>query len=103
MTRDLKVEIGTFVFSLDFVVLDMSRDDKDYTLFGRPFLDTFGALIDIHKHQIMMRIDNAKYTIQMITPEDKKEEYDRQSKIYIVESDCDSSETPMPDYGKGFD
>ena len=47
MIEDFLVKVGKFIFSVDFIVLDMEEDKEIPIILGRPFLATSGALIDV--------------------------------------------------------
>ncbi|XP_021744850.1 uncharacterized protein LOC110710815 [Chenopodium quinoa] len=51
VVEDVLVGIGELVFPVDFVVVDMKEDLKISLIFGRPFLATSQALIDVPKEQ----------------------------------------------------
>ncbi|XP_073019317.1 uncharacterized protein [Primulina eburnea] len=57
--RDLelgKVKVDKFIFPADFVILDMEEDQDSPLIFGRPFLATRKALIDVHKGEHTLRV-----------------------------------------------
>ena len=43
------INVGKFIFPVDFVVMDMEEDTKVPLLLGRPFLATGAALIDVKR------------------------------------------------------
>ena len=45
--EDVLVKVDKFIFSVDFVVLDMEEDKDVPLILGRPFLATGQALIDV--------------------------------------------------------
>ena len=47
--EDVLIKVGKFIFPVDFVVMDMEEDTQVLLLFGRPFLATGVALIDVKK------------------------------------------------------
>ncbi|XP_061369658.1 uncharacterized protein LOC133312474 [Gastrolobium bilobum] len=47
--EDILVKVDKFIFPMDFVILDIEEDAIVPMIFGRPFLATFGALIDVRK------------------------------------------------------
>ncbi|XP_057745198.1 uncharacterized protein LOC130963065 [Arachis stenosperma] len=49
VVEDLLVKVGEFIFSADFVVLDMEEEANTSIILGRPFLATAGAIIDVQK------------------------------------------------------
>ncbi|XP_073057250.1 uncharacterized protein [Primulina eburnea] len=56
IVEDVLVKVDKFIFPADFIILDM-EEDRDYPLiFGRPFLATGKALIDVHKGELTLRV-----------------------------------------------
>ncbi|XP_076953320.1 uncharacterized protein LOC143627360 [Bidens hawaiensis] len=53
--ENLLVKVDKFVFSVDFVVLEMEVDEKVPIILGRPFLGTAKALIDVYDGKITLR------------------------------------------------
>ncbi|XP_073014533.1 uncharacterized protein [Primulina eburnea] len=49
IVEDVLVKVDKFIFPADFVILDMEEDQDTPLIFGRPFLATGKALIDVHK------------------------------------------------------
>ena len=49
-------DVGKFVFPVDFVVMKMEEDTQVPLLFGRPFLATGAALIDVQKGELTLRV-----------------------------------------------
>ena len=47
--EDVLVEVGKFIFLVDFVIMQMEEDTQVPWLLGRPFLATGAALIDVLK------------------------------------------------------
>ncbi|KAL7609835.1 hypothetical protein Lser_V15G12894 [Lactuca serriola] len=45
--EDLLVKVDKFVFSADFMVLDMEADPQVPIILGRPFLNTTSAIVDM--------------------------------------------------------
>ena len=47
--EDVLIKMGKFIFSIDFVVIDIEEDKQVSLQLGRPFLATGAALIDVKK------------------------------------------------------
>ena len=47
MIEDVLVKVDKFIFTADFIVLDMEEDKEIPIILGRPFLATGKALIDV--------------------------------------------------------
>ncbi|XP_057719689.1 uncharacterized protein LOC130934116 [Arachis stenosperma] len=60
IVEDLLVKVGDFIFPADFVVLDMEEEAKASIILGRPFLATAGAIIDIQKGELTLRLHDEK-------------------------------------------
>ncbi|GKD23411.1 reverse transcriptase domain-containing protein, partial [Tanacetum coccineum] len=54
VTEDVFVKVGKFHFLADFVVVDFDADPKVPLIFGRPFLRTSRALIDVYGEEITL-------------------------------------------------
>jgi hypothetical protein len=52
IAENILVKIREFFVPVDFVVLDMHPDSKVSLIFGRPFLSTANAHIDVRKGEI---------------------------------------------------
>ncbi|XP_075475699.1 uncharacterized protein LOC142509748 [Primulina tabacum] len=56
IVEDVLVKVDKFIFPADFVILDMEEDHDAPLIFGRPFLATERALIDVHKGELTLRV-----------------------------------------------
>ncbi|XP_075481163.1 uncharacterized protein LOC142521874 [Primulina tabacum] len=56
IVEDVLVKVDKFIFPADFVILDMEEDQETPLIFGRPFLATGKALIDVHKGELTLRV-----------------------------------------------
>nr|GEW11145.1 reverse transcriptase domain-containing protein [Tanacetum cinerariifolium] len=65
IARDVFVSIGKFAFPADFVIVDYESDPKDPLIFGRPFLRTARALIDVHGEEMILRDGHERLTLNM--------------------------------------
>ncbi|XP_057747027.1 uncharacterized protein LOC130966257 [Arachis stenosperma] len=65
IVEDLLVKVGDFIFPADFVVLDMQEEAKTSIILGRPFLAIAGAIIDVQKGDLTLRLHNEKMTFNM--------------------------------------
>ena len=55
--ENVPTKVENFVIPADFVVLEMEEDLEIPILFGRPFLMTAGAIIDMKKGKITLEVD----------------------------------------------
>ncbi|XP_075500027.1 uncharacterized protein LOC142538599 [Primulina tabacum] len=56
IVEDVLVKVDKFIFPADFVILDMEEDNDAPLIFGRLFLATGRALIDVHKGELTLRV-----------------------------------------------
>ncbi|GJR10013.1 DNA-directed DNA polymerase [Tanacetum coccineum] len=54
--ENLLVKINKFIFPIDFVVLEMDKDELVPIILGRPFLATARAVIDVHEGKLCLRV-----------------------------------------------
>ncbi|XP_075095376.1 uncharacterized protein LOC142173659 [Nicotiana tabacum] len=54
---DVLVQVGKFVFSIDFVILDCQVDKEIHIILGRPFLATGRALIDCETGELNNEVE----------------------------------------------
>ncbi|XP_061349526.1 uncharacterized protein LOC133294791, partial [Gastrolobium bilobum] len=55
--EDILVKVDKFIIPVDFVILDIEENSTIPMIFGRPFLATSGALIDVPKCELILRVD----------------------------------------------
>jgi hypothetical protein len=60
IAEDVPVKVGHHFIPVDFVVLNMGEREKPPLIFGRPFLKTVGAIIDVVKGEIMFDINGER-------------------------------------------
>nr|GEZ10357.1 reverse transcriptase domain-containing protein [Tanacetum cinerariifolium] len=65
IAKDVSVKVGVFHFPTDFVVVDFEPDPRVPLILGRYFLKTGRALIDVHKGEITLRIENEAITYNL--------------------------------------
>ncbi|XP_022851546.1 uncharacterized protein LOC111373272 [Olea europaea var. sylvestris] len=56
--EDVLVKVGKFIFSADFIILDLEEDLKIPLILRRPFLATGRVLIDVYNQKMILRVDN---------------------------------------------
>nr|GEZ91411.1 reverse transcriptase domain-containing protein [Tanacetum cinerariifolium] len=62
---DVSVKVGVFHFPADFVVVDFEPDPRVPLIRERCFLKTGRALIDVHKGELTLRIENEAITYNL--------------------------------------
>nr|GEV75737.1 zinc knuckle CX2CX4HX4C [Tanacetum cinerariifolium] len=65
IARDVFVLVGKFIFPADFVIVDYESDPRVHLIFGRPFLRTARALIDVHSEEMIIRDGDERLTLNM--------------------------------------
>ncbi|KAH9745008.1 hypothetical protein KPL70_003905 [Citrus sinensis] len=68
IVEDVLVKVDKFIFSVDFIVLDMAEDIELPLIRGRPFLATGRALIDVHEGKLILRVQNEQAIFNVYTP-----------------------------------
>ncbi|GJY82100.1 reverse transcriptase domain-containing protein [Tanacetum coccineum] len=65
IVENVLVKIDKFIFSLDFVVIDMLRDRNETMILGRPFLATIHAQINVFNGEKSLGIREDRVTIDV--------------------------------------
>nr|GFA50354.1 reverse transcriptase domain-containing protein [Tanacetum cinerariifolium] len=65
IASDVFVPVGKFTFPADFVVVDYKSDPRVPLIFGRPFLRTARALINVHDKEMILRDGDERRTLNM--------------------------------------
>ncbi|GJZ12495.1 retrovirus-related pol polyprotein from transposon TNT 1-94 [Tanacetum coccineum] len=60
------VRIGKFVFPIDFVVLDIPKNNDVPLILARPFLSTTHVKIDVYKRKVTLRVGEEKLVFKSI-------------------------------------
>ncbi|GJX46257.1 hypothetical protein Tco_0271447 [Tanacetum coccineum] len=56
IAKNVLVRIGKFIFPIDFIILDIPKDDDVSLILDRPFLSTAHSRIDVYKTKITLRV-----------------------------------------------
>ena len=56
MIEDVLIKVDKFIFSVDFIVLDMEEDKEIPIILGRPFLATSKAIVDVQWGELKLRV-----------------------------------------------
>ncbi|KAL4321613.1 hypothetical protein AHAS_Ahas14G0128000 [Arachis hypogaea] len=65
VVENLLVKVGEFIFSADFIILDMEEEGHNSIIFERPFLATARVIIDVEKGEITLRVHDKKMIINV--------------------------------------
>ncbi|XP_070005241.1 uncharacterized protein [Nicotiana sylvestris] len=63
--ENILVRVDKFVFSVDFIVLEMELITKVQLILGRPFIATGREIIDVHQGQLVLRVDEDRVIFDM--------------------------------------
>nr|GFC58282.1 hypothetical protein [Tanacetum cinerariifolium] len=99
--KDVKVKVGMFHFSADFVVVDFEPDPRVLLILGRCFLKTDRALIDVHKGESTLRIGKEAITYNLDQSSRYSANYDQMTanKIDVTDEACEGDPAPsLPDH-----
>nr|GEW98182.1 reverse transcriptase domain-containing protein [Tanacetum cinerariifolium] len=65
IAEEVFVRVGKFHFPSDFVVVDYVVDPRNPLIFGRPFLRTAQALIDVYGEELTLRVSDEAITFKV--------------------------------------
>nr|GEX99570.1 reverse transcriptase domain-containing protein [Tanacetum cinerariifolium] len=65
VAENMLVQVGKFVFHVDFVILQMEEDDRVPLILGRPFLHTVDAIIRVKNKEINLGIREDRATFHI--------------------------------------
>ncbi|GJT53092.1 hypothetical protein Tco_0988146 [Tanacetum coccineum] len=68
IATNVLVRIGKFVFPIDFVILDIPKDNDVPLILGRPFLSTAYVKINIYKRKVTLRVGEEKLVFKSVKP-----------------------------------
>ncbi|KAI4323847.1 hypothetical protein L6164_023422 [Bauhinia variegata] len=66
IVEDMLVKVNKFIFPADFIVLDMEENQEIPIIWGRPFLATRRALIDVQKGNLTLRVQDEEVTFNIL-------------------------------------
>nr|GFC37777.1 reverse transcriptase domain-containing protein [Tanacetum cinerariifolium] len=91
IAKDVSFKVGVFHFPAEFVVVDFEPDPRVPLILGRCFLKTSRALIDVHKGELTLRIENEAITYNLDQTVRYSDNYNQMTanKIDVVESACE--------------
>nr|GFB29516.1 reverse transcriptase domain-containing protein [Tanacetum cinerariifolium] len=91
IAKDVSFKVGVFHFPANFVVVDFEPDPRVPLILGRCFLKTSRALIDVHKGELTLRIENEAITYNLDQTMRYSANYNQMTanKIDVIESACE--------------
>ncbi|KAJ9543636.1 LOW QUALITY PROTEIN: hypothetical protein OSB04_023343 [Centaurea solstitialis] len=90
--EDILVKVDKFIFPADFIILDCEVDKKVPIILGRPFLATGRALIDVHKGELTMRVNDPQVTFNVFNSLKCSGGIEDCSAVSVVDLDLDLAE-----------
>nr|GFA06549.1 reverse transcriptase domain-containing protein [Tanacetum cinerariifolium] len=91
IAKDVSVKVGMFHFPADFMVVDFEPDPRVPLIIGRCFLKTSYALINVHKGELTLRIENEAITYNLDQTSRYSANYDQMTanKIDVTDEGCE--------------
>nr|GEZ41044.1 reverse transcriptase domain-containing protein [Tanacetum cinerariifolium] len=91
IAKDVSVKVGVFYFPADFVVVDFELDSRVSLILWRCFLKTGRALIDVHKGELTLRIENESITYNLDQTARYSANYNQMTanKIEVIDMACE--------------
>ena len=84
--EDVLVKVDKFIFPADFIVLDIEEDKEIPIILGRPFLATGRAMIDVHRGELKLRVQEEEVKFNVFEAVRHPEESDTCFMAEIVEA-----------------
>ncbi|GJW13341.1 putative reverse transcriptase domain-containing protein [Tanacetum coccineum] len=81
--ENLLVKVSKFIFPVDFVVLEMDKDELVPIILGRPFLATARAVIDVHEGKLILRVGSETITFNI--EKSMKSKHSRDDYLYCAD------------------
>jgi len=82
IVENLLIKVDTFVFPMDFVVLDLEADEKVSIILGRTFLRTSCALIDVFDGKIILQVGDETTVLKIPDPIGETKRWD--SRVQVI-------------------
>nr|GEU98743.1 DNA-directed DNA polymerase [Tanacetum cinerariifolium] len=91
IAKDVSVKVGVFHFPADFVVVDFEPDPRVPLILKKCFLKTGRALIDVHKGELTLRIENKAITYNLDQTSRYSANYNQMmaNKIDVIDLACE--------------
>ncbi|XP_057755877.1 uncharacterized protein LOC130975061 [Arachis stenosperma] len=90
--ENLLVRVGKFIFSTDFVILDLGEEGSDSIILGRPFLAIARAIIDVEQGEMTFRVHDEKITLNVF--QEIQHTIEEKSCMRVEEEDLHWKEKP---------
>jgi hypothetical protein len=84
--EDVLVKVGKFIFPIDFIILNIEEDNEIPILLDQPFLATGGALIDVKKGELRLRVNEEEVIFNVFKAIKQPDMGERCFSIRVVDS-----------------
>ncbi|GJZ46278.1 DNA-directed DNA polymerase [Tanacetum coccineum] len=81
--ENLLVKVSKFIFPVDFIVLEIDKDELVLIILGWPFLATARAVIDVHEGKLSLRVESETVTFNI--GKSMKSKHSRDDYLYYVD------------------
>ncbi|XP_009605435.1 uncharacterized protein [Nicotiana tomentosiformis] len=88
--EDVLIQVGSFIFPVDFIILDYEPNQEVPFILGHPFLATVRAIIDIYEGKMTIRVGDQVEVFNVYKELRLPAHYEELSMISVVESDATS-------------
>ncbi|XP_019238790.1 PREDICTED: uncharacterized protein LOC109218850 [Nicotiana attenuata] len=88
--QDVLVQVGSFIFPTDFIILDYEPDQEVPFILGHPFLATGRAIINVCEGKMTMRVGDRVEVFNVYRALKLPAHYEELSMISVVEGDATS-------------
>nr|GEY81248.1 reverse transcriptase domain-containing protein [Tanacetum cinerariifolium] len=90
VAENVFIKVGKLYFPANFVVLDFIADPRIPLSFGRPFLSTAHALIDVYEGEIILRHDDQSLTLKCgDKPSISYNNFQSLNKVDLIDATCE--------------
>ncbi|GKE32171.1 reverse transcriptase domain-containing protein [Tanacetum coccineum] len=89
VVEDVFVKVGKFYFPADFVVVDYDVDPRVPLIFGRPFLRTARALVDVYGEELTLRVDDEAITFKVGQTSRYSCSYEMVNQFNVIDVACE--------------
>ncbi|KAJ9562044.1 hypothetical protein OSB04_007204 [Centaurea solstitialis] len=97
--EDILVKVDKFIFLADFIILDCEVNKKVPIILERPFLATGRALIDVHKGELTMRVNDQQVTFNVFNSLKCSGGIEDCSAVSVIDTDLDLD---LAEYGEEY-
>nr|XP_016512309.1 PREDICTED: uncharacterized protein LOC107829350 [Nicotiana tabacum] len=82
--EDVLLQIGKFIFPVDFIILDYEDDELVLIILERPLLATGDAIIKVREGKMILRVDNEEAVFNVYRAIQLPHHYEDLAMIYVV-------------------